>query len=180
MTEVTTERLLLRPLRDDDLDAYHARIYGDPAVMRTLPSGQPISRERFDERVPAWMRDHWAEHGFGPWVMVERASGEPIGHCGLKYWPGTSDVEVFYALARSHWGRGLASEGAQASLAYGFERLGLERIIAGALVSNAASRRVLEKLGMRCTGEGEWSGLHTAWYAIERAAYRPGGRRATG
>lgn len=173
MAAVETARLLLRRLQPTDLDAYYARLYADPDVMRTLPPRVPISREAFEARVPAFMSEHWTTHGFGPWVVVHKADQQVIGHCGLRYWPNSPDIEVFYALARPYWGQGLATEGARASLHYGFAQLGLERIMAAAMIDNHASRRVLENIGMRYERQFRFGELEVAGYAITRAAYRP-------
>ncbi|ETX00263.1 MAG: hypothetical protein ETSY1_11895 [Candidatus Entotheonella factor] len=171
MDIVETERLYLRRFEDTDRDAYYQCIYADPEVMKTLPAGKPIARADFEARVTRLMVDHWREHGFGPWVVVHKADEVLIGHCGLKYWPVSPDVEVLYALARPYWGQGLATEGARASLRCGFEVLELDHVIAGAFVSNVASRRVLEKLGMTYTGEMTFAGLTVAGYRIRREEY---------
>ncbi len=173
MTTIETRHLLLRRLVPEDRDQYYERIYADPAVMRTLPAQRPLARDEFNARMPAVMVDHWEQHGFGPWIVVHRPDGELIGHCGLRYWPDTPDIEVLYALDQRYWGRGLASEGARASLRFGFERLHLDRIIAAALVTNRASRRVLEKLGMQYVRDEPFRGLDAAWYAIRREEHRP-------
>lgn len=170
MDAMETERLYLRRFEDADRDAYYERIYADPEVMKTLPAGKPIAREDFEVRVTGLMVDHWREHGFGPWAVVHKADEIFIGHCGLKYWPDSTDVEVFYALAKPYWGQGLATEGALASLRYGFNILGLNRIIAAAFVDNLASCRVLEKIGMTYTGEMAFAGQSVARYVIERAS----------
>jgi len=81
------------------------------------------------------------------------------------------DVEVLYALAKPYWGQGLATEGARASLRYGFEERELDHIIAAAFVDNLASRRVLEKVGMTYMGETMFAGLTVAGYRINRDAY---------
>jgi ribosomal-protein-alanine N-acetyltransferase len=171
MNGLETERLYLRRFDDTDRDAYYQRIYADPEVMKTLPAGKPIAREDFEKRVDRLMVDHWQRHGFGPWVVVHKADQTLIGHCGLKYWPDSPDVEVFYALAKPYWGQGLATEGARASLRYGFETRRLDHIIAAAFVDNVASRRVLEKIGMIYTGETTFAGLTVAGYLIRREAY---------
>jgi ribosomal-protein-alanine N-acetyltransferase len=171
MDTVETERLYLRRFEDTDRDAYYQGIYADPDVMRTLPAGKPMAREDFDSRVTRLMVDHWRTHGFGPWVVVHKADQTLIGHCGLKYWPDSPDVEVLYALAKPYWGKGLATEGARASLRYGFEERRLDHIIAAAFVDNMASRRVLEKIGMTYTGETTFAGLTVAGYAIRRDEY---------
>lgn len=171
MATVATERLYLRRLREPDRNAYYQRIYADPAVMKALPAGKPIPREDFEARATALMIDHWQDHGFGPWVVEHKADGALIGHCGLKYWPDSPDVEVFYALATPYWGQGLATEGARASLRYGFEVCGLDHIIAAAFVDNAGSRRVLEKIGMVYVGDTAFSGRMAARYVIRQEAY---------
>jgi RimJ/RimL family protein N-acetyltransferase len=175
MTEIETSRLLLRRWREGDLDAY-ARICADPEVMRYLPA--TLGREESAEQM-AWFERHWEERGFGLWAVEEKASGEFIGFIGLVYhdgWPeGEHKTEVGWRLGRAHWGRGLATEGALASVRYGFERLGLERIISITLPQNAASRRVMEKAGLTYRGETRWRGQDVIWYAIDRDAWEPRG-----
>jgi len=83
----------------------------------------------------------------------------------------TVDTERLYAFAKPYWGQGLATEGARASLHYGFAGRGLDQIIAAAFIDNVASRRVLEKIGMTYTGETRFAGLTVAGYAIGRDAY---------
>ena len=104
--------------------------------------------------------------------MIHKPDNQFIGHCGLRYWPGSSAVEVLYALARRYWGQGLAAEGAHASLRYGFEHLKLERIMAAALLDNYASRRVLEKIGLRYEKTFQFHGLAVAGYSLSRPDYR--------
>jgi ribosomal-protein-alanine N-acetyltransferase len=118
------------------------------------------------------MVEHWAVHGFGPWAVIHKPDNQFMGHCGLRYWPGSSDVGVLYALATRYWGQGLATEGACASLGYGFEHLKLERIMAAALIDNHASRRVLEKIGLRYEKTFQFHGLAVAGYGLSRTDYR--------
>jgi ribosomal-protein-alanine N-acetyltransferase len=165
--EVETARLHLRPLEPRDLDDYYERIFADPEVMRTL-SGKPVPREAFDARIPQMMLGPWEERGFGPWIAVHREDGQVIGHCGVRYWDELGGVEVFYALARPYWGRGLATEGARASLRFGFEHLGIERIVAATRVDNLASRRVLEKIGMTFERTLKILGFEAVRYSISR------------
>ena len=171
MVAIETARLCLRRLQASDLDVYYQRIYADPDVMKTLPAGAPIPRDDFERRVSMTMVHHWAQHGFGPWVMIHKADQVVLGHCGLRYWPESTEVEVFYALDKRYWGQGLATEGARASLRYGFEALQLERIIAAILPENQASRRVLEKSGFRLEGEMAFGDLVVMRYCIKRPDY---------
>ena len=146
MSEVETARLRLRRWQDDDLERLVA-LYGDPRVARFLSvDGRPWPRAR---SVGAFehFRGEWQERGFGPWAAIDKHTGRWLGQIGLNElprWPGPHRVEVGWDLDPSVWGRGLATEGARAALRYGFEVVGLERIISTARADNAASRRVME------------------------------------
>jgi RimJ/RimL family protein N-acetyltransferase len=168
MTEIETDRLLLRRWREEDLDAY-TRICADPEVMRYM--GGPRPRQRCKEQI-AWFVQHWGERGFGQWAVEERATGAFIGRIGLLYhddWPeGEHKTEVGWLLERSFWGRGLATEGAQVSVRHGFEKLELGRIISIIHPENTASRRVAEKAGLTYQGKTRWRDVDVIWYAIDR------------
>ncbi len=171
VSKIETSRLILRPWRNEDLSPY-ARICADPEVMRYL-SGT-MTRDQAAEQMERWRR-HWEERGFGVWAVEEKSSGTFIGFIGLLYheeWPeGEHKTEVGWRLDRSLWGRGLATEGARASLHYGFEELGLERIISIAVPENVASLRVMEKLGMTMGGETRFKGYDVVWYAVDRQTW---------
>jgi ribosomal-protein-alanine N-acetyltransferase len=104
--------------------------------------------------------------------VEEKTSGAFIGFVGLRYneeWSeGEHKTEVGWRLDRAWWNRGLATEGALASLGYGFEVLELERIISFTVPENAASRRVMEKCDLVQQGETRWKGLDHVWYALDR------------
>jgi len=174
MIELETARLLLRPLETRDLDDYYTRIFADPAVMRSL-TGQPIARDGWDERVQQHFGEHWHRHGFGPWIAVHKEDRQVIGHCGVRFWPDSPEVEVFYALAHDYWGRGLATEGARASVRFGFEHLGLDYVMAGARVDNIASRRVMEKIGMTFERNFGFLGYDCARYGIAQQDFTDDG-----
>jgi RimJ/RimL family protein N-acetyltransferase len=176
MTEppvLVTRRLILRPWRAGDLDRY-AEIFGDPEVTRYLGDGAPLTRVQSEERI-AYLVSHWHEHGFGHWAAEERSTGSLIGRIGLLHhpdWPEDLDnVEVGWTLARAFWGRGLATEGALASLRYGFETRDLDRIISITSPTNRASRRVMEKAGLTLAGQSFWRNGRVVWYAIDRSGW---------
>jgi RimJ/RimL family protein N-acetyltransferase len=170
MVELETRRLLLRRWQSEDLDAY-SRLCADPEVMRYIGEGATLTRDESEEQVSRFVR-HWDERGFGLWAVEYRASGEFVGFVGLAYqdeWTeGEHKTEVGWRLDRALWGRGLATEGAVASVRYGFEEIGLERIISIIQPTNAASRRVAEKAGLTARGETRWRGDDVVWYAIDR------------
>ena len=161
---IETPRLLLRPLRDEDVEPLW-EIQGDREAMRftwAAPSRAECARRlREHERLRA-------EHGFAPWVMALRADGRVVGWGGLgidPFEPGWGP-EVSYFLHPAHWGRGLATELVRASVAHGFEALALPAIGAFARPDNTASIRVLEKCGFGLLG---WEpALERNHYAVRR------------
>lgn len=143
-----TPRLILRPWRESDLAPF-AAINADPEVMRFFPA--PLSRDESDAFARRIMARH-ASQGFGFWAVEERRGAPFIGFIGLNRpafdAPFTPCVEIARRLARPHWGRGFAAEGARAVLAYAFGALGLDEIVAFTTPANARSRGVMERLGM--------------------------------
>lgn len=90
--------------------------------------------------------------------VEERSTGRCIGYCGFEYSERLGAVELAYGLEKSAWGRGFASEAAEAVLRYGFETLRLDVIAAAVNPENAASERILMKLGLHKTGQLPWPG----------------------
>jgi ribosomal-protein-alanine N-acetyltransferase len=99
------------------------------------------------------------------------ASTATAGWCGLQFLPETAEVEVAYLLGPSHWGRGLATEAAKASLEYGFEQVALDQIVALVHPDNRASQRVIEKLEMPFVNVAEYFGITVRRYLMERSEY---------
>lgn len=140
--------LIMRPLQSSDLDSL-TTIWADPKVTRFLPSrGIPIPRERVEQSLTSFI-DHWKNRSYGVWAIVEDVSSKMIGYCGLRYLNELNEVEVLYGLAKAYWGKGIATQAALAAIAYGFNVANLDRIIAMALPDNQASRRVIEKAGLK-------------------------------
>jgi RimJ/RimL family protein N-acetyltransferase len=146
--EIRTERLWLRPWRANDREPF-ARMNADPRVMECFPA--LLSREESDASVDRALA-HFAEHGFGVWAVELPGVARFIGYVGL--WRPTIQthftpcVEIGWRLAYEYWGRGLATEGALASLEFGFKELRLEEIVSMTAPANLRSRRVMEKIGM--------------------------------
>ena len=144
--QLSTDRLILRPLRDSDLEPL-GRITADPRVMPDLPA--PPQSEALVQRNAA----HFAAHGFGLWA-VEAAGRAPfVGLAGLWQLCGQMPVgpcvEIGWRLDPSHWGRGYATEAATALLAFAFRTARLDEVVGFTVDHNHRSRRVMEKLGMR-------------------------------
>jgi len=144
---LATPRLRLRPFTRDDVDALHA-IWTDPDVRRYLWDDIVITRETAVDVVEGSLRS-FAEAGYGFWCIEPLDETRVIGFCGLRKFADPPEIELLYGLHREFWGRGLASEASREVLRYAFETLALARIFAGADRPNAASFRVMERLGMR-------------------------------
>jgi RimJ/RimL family protein N-acetyltransferase len=147
-----TERLHLRRWRSTDREPF-AALNADPEVVRYISHGRPMTRAESDDLLMA-IDAHWAEHGFGLWCAAPRDDPDAcLGFVGLavpSFLPSVMPaVEVGWRLAQPAWGRGLATEGARASLRHAFEDLALESVISVIDPDNERSLRVAEKLGMR-------------------------------
>ena len=154
MKILETERLLLRRLVPEDLDALHA-LYSDPIVRQYFPEGT-LSLEETREELEWFLNGHPRHPELGLWATIHKESGQFIGRCGLLPWTidDQFEVEIAYMLGKEYWGQGLATEAAQGIASYAREQLGLTRLICLIDHDNAASIRVAEKTGMAFEKEG--------------------------
>jgi RimJ/RimL family protein N-acetyltransferase len=162
-----TERLLVRAPTVDDLRAYGAHFLR-PEIGRWL---RPPPLAPFDEPqvLELLNRDcrHWDDHGFGPWVLEDPASGAFVGRGGLA-WTEIDDVlavELPWSIEPARHGEGLASEAAARAIDHA-RSLGFEEVVALVLPHNVASRRVAEKVGMEAGREVEHAGLPHLLYRV--------------
>lgn len=166
-TMVETERLTLRPYELSDAEEMHA-VFGDAKAMKYIGDGKPepdveATRKRLQRYI-----DHQAQYGHSLWVAIEKATGRPIGDCGLFHLEGTPTIEVGYRLMPSAWGKGFATEAARACVAWGFDHLDVDQIVGVTLPDNFASQHVLEKIGLTYRRMGyHWKQTVTI-FAIDR------------
>jgi ribosomal-protein-alanine N-acetyltransferase len=142
-------------------------MYGDPEVMRWLGDGKTVLKhpDELLSRVDRFSR-HQDDYGYSLWAVVEKGTGEPIGHCGLIHLEEGPEIELGYSLKKKSWGRGYATEASRAALGAGFDRVGLRTIVALAYPDNARSRKVLEKLGMAHVGTAHHFGVDLEKYEL--------------
>ena len=151
--ELDTARLRLRPLTDDDVDELVA-LHSDPVVMRHLGPPAETAEHVRGVLLPRF-RDLAARMpGVGYAAAEERATGAFLGWFLFRP-PHTEDpppgeIELGYRLHRAAWGRGFATEGSRALVDRGFAELGVDRVMATTMAVNLGSRRVMEKVGLRC------------------------------
>ena len=153
MIEPRTERLRLRRWRDSDREPF-AAMNMDPVVMEFFPA--PGTRAGSDATIDAWNAQFDAQ-GWSNWAAERLDTGEFIGFVGIsvpkRVLPFSPCVEIGWRLVRAHWGHGYAAEGARAALRVGFEQLGLPQIVSFTTLANLRSRAVMERIGMRNSGE---------------------------
>lgn len=147
--EVHTERLLLRQWKPTDFPVF-AQLNRDEEVMRFFPS---ILSEADSNTLAQRCADLIAQRGWGVWAVEEKGSGSFIGYIGLHIpaaaLPVGPCVELAWRLARNQWGKGLATEGAKAALAFAFNALSLKEVVSFTSVHNVRSEAVMKRLGMQ-------------------------------
>ncbi len=161
-----SDRLAFRQYVLDDLPEL-IELRADPDVNRYLGGVRMQNPEALAKRIRFYI-SCYETHGFGMCPMILKETGEVIGTAGLQPLDGTDDIEVGYSLSPEYWGLGLASEAAIAWLGFGFHEKGLERIAGVATVENAASRHILEKIGMGYEKTEMHYGDECTFYAVTR------------
>jgi [ribosomal protein S5]-alanine N-acetyltransferase len=162
-----TKRLFLREMTLCDVDDL-LEVFSEPEVMQFYP-------QLFDRQMTqSWIElniQRYARNGFGLWGLISKENDKLIGDCGLvvQQVDGIEMVEIGYHVRYDLWGRGLATEAAQACRDYGFYQLGFDTLISLINPSNTASRRVAEKNGMKLIKEIEWRNKSTCVYVVKRS-----------
>jgi ribosomal-protein-alanine N-acetyltransferase len=169
--EIHAPRVRLRPYTLEDVDDLY-RLWTDPEVRRYLWDDVLISREQAASVVRASIAC-FETRGFGQWVVLPRSGERLIGFCGFRLFgdPPDEQIELLYGVAPAYWGQGLATEAARAALRFGFEECGFDRVYAGADPPNAASFRVMEKLGMSFSRRTHINGIEAIYYVLSREAF---------
>lgn len=146
VTVLETSRLVLRTLTSGDA-AFMLELLSDPSFLRYI--GDRGVRTLADARryIEAGPRASYERFGFGLYLAELKASGEPIGICGLLKRDALPDADVGFAFLPPFWGNGYAFESASAVLVYARDTLGLTRVLAITSPDNVASIGLLEKLG---------------------------------
>ena len=166
---VLTARMVaerMRPSHQDELSV----LLRDPHVSATLWPGESPPSEAQLLHILADKLEHWERYGFGLWLLRDRATGMMVGRGGLQHTAigGNREVEAGWAIVPELWGQGLATELAHACTRVAFGPLDLDQIVAFALPTNIASRRVMEKSGFVHEGDVVYRGLEHVLYRSVR------------
>jgi ribosomal-protein-alanine N-acetyltransferase len=169
-----TERLVLRPYRQEDLEDLYA-MFSDPEHMRWYPA--PFDRDG----TQAWMErtfERYRDDGFGLWIVVDRATGAFLGTVGptIQLVDDVGHVEIGWHTRPGRKGEGIAPEAAAAATDWAFETLDIDHVISLVRPENTGSNRVAQKLGMHVEREDVRQGMLHYVYRIDRVTWaRSGG-----
>jgi len=163
MIQLETERLIMRPIIPTDAEAMY-RLNLDPDVIRYTGDVAFKSVEDSFEFYSNY--DDYARTRMGRFSTFLKSDNTFLGWCGLKQIE--EQVDLGYRFLKAHWGKGYATESSIASLDYGFNEIGLDKVIAHAIKENVASYKVMEKLGMRFVKDMIYDGADAVMYEINR------------
>ncbi len=176
-----TDRLVLRQFTPADVD-HLVELDADLEVMHFITGGRPTPRAEIEQEVlPAWLDYYTRTARLGFWAAEDKATGQFVGWFHLRPGEGHGDEEpeLGYRLRRTAWGKGYATEGCRALIDMAFAELGVQRVLAETMAVHTASRRVMERSGLRLVREfhADWpypipgDELGDVEYAITRAEW---------
>ena len=141
----------VRRFTEDDVENL-VELDSDPDVMHFISGGRPTPRHEIESDVLPMFLDYYARFaGYGFWAAIEKSTGRFVGwfHFRPAKDAPPNELELGYRLCKSAWGKGYATEGSRALIQKGFSELGVQRVVASTMVVHVASRRVMEKAGLR-------------------------------
>lgn len=159
-----TPRLLLREFDIDDAQSFYD-LNLNPSVIKYTGN----SAFRDIEEAKEFLKNYsdYKENGFGRWAVINKATKEFLGWCGLKYDKKTDETDIGFRFFETFWNQGFATESAKACINYGFENLKLKTIIGRAMKENTASIKVLEKIGLQYVKDFDFDGQEGVINTIE-------------
>lgn len=171
-----TERLILREIHPSDVEGYF-ELDADPDIHRYLPS-TPIQTKDQALASIAFIRQQYIDNGIGRWAVIDKKTNYFIGWAGLKLITERTNnhinyYDLGYRLIKKSWGLGLATEAAHACLLYAFKNLPTNEVFAMADCENAASNKILAKVGLTLIETFEHGGIKCNWYKIDKKDVNP-------
>ncbi|ESU18764.1 GCN5-related N-acetyltransferase [Flavobacterium cauense R2A-7] len=168
--KIETERLILRPIIPSDAEGMF--ILDSNPNVHTYLGNNPIKSIDEAKGYIENIQNQYIQNGTGRFAVVLKDTNEFIGWAGIKLLtePENNHVNVYeigYRLQEPHWGKGYGSEAAKAWLEYGFTEMKIQKMYASVNKENAASKRILEKLGMQITSEFLWNDIPCYWLEME-------------
>ena len=167
---IETERLLLRTFSETDAPLIY-ELNLDPDVTRY--THDPVKDlAHATEILEKTIIPQYALYNHGRWAVHLKASLDFLGWCGLKYRAELNEIDLGFRFKKEFWGKGFATEAAYASIKYGFEKIGLQRIVGRAEIDNIGSLKVLKKCGMNYIADEEVEGYPVKTYELYHPSVR--------
>ena len=160
---IQTERLLLRPFNEQDVDALYL-MNSNPAMLKYIPFAPFTDREQARALFHNVILQDYQQRGFGRWAVEHKADNRVIGFCGPKFIPEFNEVEIGYRYFPQYWGKGIGTEAAEAALSV-FPQFGIKQTIALILEGNLGSETVAKRVGMYWREHSEFMGHKINVYA---------------
>ncbi|UZR95266.1 GNAT family N-acetyltransferase [Chondrinema litorale] len=171
MLVLETDRLQLRHIVPADFDDLF-RMNSDPEIMKYVGDGSVRNKEQMKQELEMLISHYTRKPGLGIWATVLKETNTFIGASGLVYYDDTPEIEIGYRMLKEHWNKGYATEASFGLLKYGFEIMGLKKLVSSAHPENMASRRVMEKIGMTYIHHCFQYGCIQAYYEITLEEYQ--------
>ncbi|MDZ4711381.1 MAG: GNAT family N-acetyltransferase [bacterium] len=166
MKIIETERIYLRKFTEDDIEEVSV-IYSDEDVMRYIGIGGRADKKQTGLMLESFIKSY-EENAFGLLAVIEKGSDEIIGHCGFSKLK-SGDVEIAYLFSKKCWGKGMATEAAEATLRYGFSHLKLAKIVVLAYPQNLPSINVIQKIGLKPENDREFFGINFRYFSLDNS-----------
>lgn len=164
-----SNRIYLRETSVDDAEMFY-NLNSNPDVIKYTGDDAFESIEATKDFLSKY--DHFRKYGMGRWAIVTKKNDQVLGWCGLKYHPKEDFVDLGFRLFQDQWGKGYATEASKLSLDYGFQELGLERVVGRADLRNGASIRVLKKMGMTEIGREKEDDADIVIMSVDKYSFR--------
>ena len=161
---ITTDQLYLREFSPQDAETLYL-LNLDPEVIQFTGDDAFHNVEEAANFIAQY--DHYKLYNMGRWAVVLKDTDAFLGWCGLKYSPELDEFDIGFRFFKAYWNRGYATESATACIDYGFNILHIPKIIGRAVKANAASVKVLEKIGLTFLETKDFHGMEGVIYAIE-------------
>ena len=161
-----TPRLLLRKKRIEDAP-FLLELNSNPLVIQ-YTGDVAFKNLKEAENIVGYIMNQYTQNGYGRLLVIEKATGNYLGWCGLKYHVDSKETDIGYRFLQSEWGKGYATEAAKACIEYGFSNLQLTRIIGNAMKQNVASINVFKKLDMIYFDETLIDSIPSVKYEIKK------------
>jgi ribosomal-protein-alanine N-acetyltransferase len=168
---IETERLILREIKTSDAEDFF-EMDSNKEVHKYL-GNNPVNAIEHIYDVIANINQQYLDNGIGRWATIEKSSGNFIGWSGLKFRRDEENnhinfYDVGYRFHPKYWAKGYATESCKAALDYGFTTLKAKEIIGVANEENKASRKVLEKCGLKFVEQFMWKDIKCDWLKITK------------